>query len=508
MSTTNTNSCTCPEYDYFTSSHTAQQIEDAIWIARNYADSIEGFNNQQNYIGNIETKVDELETRVIALEEGAGDGSGEGDGTGGGTGVNVSLSQGYIHKGTIDDVLTTRVKINGLIAGPFSIVCNEGFVIRAIEECLSTTPSASDIDVVTAEQNLSEYEGGSTGKYYTATFCKTDPNADISPSDSVLQSFTGVIVPIGSNSIGGTVIERITALEDIVSPANYDLEEKGTIPERFTAIERGLQACSVNGRKYDPNLTGPTKKEGSNRHLYYQNGYSKVLAYRHITDEASYYYKDGENYIEITTDADDPNYSNYYYYYTLPFYKPTLQHTGASAEHNSSTSKITDNFYKINTSIDTNNNITDTNFSITINEAGLYQVSGSVYMDGRTSEGRYCKAYILYKENDNSNDFSKSPHLDANSGWTFDGYMTQIDNVLYKKEGDNYTSIGQPYARELTAGSATIEGAGAIAIPPKIVYLKEGSELFLAAKGANDSNGGNIVYPGNPATYLTLLKIT
>ncbi|MBR2506811.1 MAG: hypothetical protein IKB70_07840 [Bacilli bacterium] len=181
----------------------------------------------------------------------------------------MSLSQGYIYKGVINDTQSNRVKINGLIAGPFSIACNEGFVIHAIEECSSTNPSASDIEIVTAEQNLSQHEGGSTGKYYTVTFCKTDSSANISPSDSILQSFNGVIVPVDSNSAGGTVADRITVLENIVTPTKYDLENKGTIPERLTAIERGLQACSVNGKRYDPNLTGPAQKEGSNRHLYY-----------------------------------------------------------------------------------------------------------------------------------------------------------------------------------------------------------------------------------------------
>ena len=109
-----------------------------------------------------------------------------------------TLVQGYISGDIVNDELKTRVRIDGLVSGAFSIECNDGYVIRAIQECTSTTPSASDANIVTSDQLRTSYSGGSTGKYYAITFCKTNATASISPSESIVKSFSGTIVAITS----------------------------------------------------------------------------------------------------------------------------------------------------------------------------------------------------------------------------------------------------------------------------------------------------------------------
>ena len=118
-----------------------------------------------------------------------------------------NLVQGYISGATVDNELNTRVRIDGLVSGAFSIECNDGYVIRAIQECTTTTPSASDAIIVTSDQLETSYSGGSTGKYYAITFCKTSATTSISPSESIVKSFSGTIVAItpGDSTTDDTV---------------------------------------------------------------------------------------------------------------------------------------------------------------------------------------------------------------------------------------------------------------------------------------------------------------
>lgn len=114
-----------------------------------------------------------------------------------------TLVQGYISGDSVNNELNTRVRINGLVSGAFSIECNSGYLIRAIQECASTTPSASDTNIVISNDKKTSYSGGSAGKYYAITFCKTDASANISPTESIIKSFSGTIVPITTSSSGG-----------------------------------------------------------------------------------------------------------------------------------------------------------------------------------------------------------------------------------------------------------------------------------------------------------------
>lgn len=532
-------------YEYYESSHTGDQIENSIWCVRRYIENKTSFNKNTNYLGNMETKVTNLEAkvgadnisgtlidRITALENKVGSSSG----------TYVPLSQGYIDLAGIDNTQSIRVKIDGLISGPFSIEVNEGYLIKAIQECASRTPSVNDVKIAEAAEQTS-YTGGTDGKYYAVIFSKTDSNANISPTENIIKNFTGTLVSL--ISADSSIEDRVTVLEDIIDPANYTFDGNGAIPQRFLTIEETIdkdddtnpglkqrisaleetdkfqiEACTINGRTYDPSLPNFSEEDSlEKRRQSYLNGYSKVIAYNHVANEPpgedqKWYYKDEEgNYQEITLEN-----SNYYSYQAIPFYKPALQYTGGSAEHNSTSTPA--DFYEINTVIDDDGNISNTYYSITIKKAGLYQISGSVYMDSRSSDGRYCKAYILYKDNNLENDFVKSPHLIETEEykWTFEGDIPQIEEILYKKDGDKYISRGKPYARELVFGSADIKGIGTIAIPPKIVYLNENSELFLAVKGRADYNAeapvgqkysnANIIYPGSPSTYLSILKIS
>ena len=94
--------------------------------------------------------------------------------------ITLTLVQGYISGDIVNNELKTRVRIDGLVSGAFSVECNDGYVIRAIQECTSTTPSASDANIVTSDQMKTSYSGGSAGKYYAITFCKTNASSTIS----------------------------------------------------------------------------------------------------------------------------------------------------------------------------------------------------------------------------------------------------------------------------------------------------------------------------------------
>lgn len=132
-------------------------------------------------------------------------------------GSTVTLVQGYVSGATVDNELQTRVRIDGLVSGAFYVECNDGYVIRAIQECASTTPSASDANIVVAADLKTSYSGGSAGKYYAITFCKTDASASISPTENIVKSFSGTIVAITSDS----------ATDDTVADTdvNYTLQQ-------------------------------------------------------------------------------------------------------------------------------------------------------------------------------------------------------------------------------------------------------------------------------------------
>lgn len=111
-----------------------------------------------------------------------------------------TLVQGFVSGADVNNALATRVRIDGLVSGAFSVECNSGYLIRAIQECDSTTPSASDTNIVVADDKKTSYSGGSAGKYYAITFCKTNASSTISPTESIVKSFSGTIVAITSGT--------------------------------------------------------------------------------------------------------------------------------------------------------------------------------------------------------------------------------------------------------------------------------------------------------------------
>lgn len=128
-----------------------------------------------------------------------------------GENTKLSLTQGYATNTELNNVLATRVKTD-FIEGNFSVEVNDGYVIRAVYEY--EKPSIKDgngVMVVTSSQNLTKYEKTSTSKYYIITFCKTNANSNILPTESIVKNFTGKIYEGGyveeSPEVTGDYIE-------------------------------------------------------------------------------------------------------------------------------------------------------------------------------------------------------------------------------------------------------------------------------------------------------------
>lgn len=101
--------------------------------------------------------------------------------------TSITLYQGFSNADQIS-TLPNRVRTD-FIYGPFSIKLNEGYVIRAIYE-YSAAEVKSGTAIVTATQTLTEYTYTTEGKYCIITFCKTDANADILPTENIIKEFS------------------------------------------------------------------------------------------------------------------------------------------------------------------------------------------------------------------------------------------------------------------------------------------------------------------------------
>ena len=124
--------------------------------------------------------------------------------SGGTTTTTLPLVQGYIDKGMVNNELKTRVRSDGLAYGPFSVEVNSGYLIRAIYEHTKADLTDGGTAVVVSADAKTSYSGGQAGKYYAFTFCKSDATKSLSPSESIIKSFSGTIVPIQQASGGGT----------------------------------------------------------------------------------------------------------------------------------------------------------------------------------------------------------------------------------------------------------------------------------------------------------------
>lgn len=127
--------------------------------------------------------------------------------SGGTTTTTLPLAQGYIDKGSVNNELTTRVRSDGLASGAFSVEVNSGYLIRAIYEHTKQDLSDGGTAIVTSADTKTSYSGGTAGKYYAFTFCKSDATKALSPTENIIKSFSGTIVPIetsGGSSSGGT----------------------------------------------------------------------------------------------------------------------------------------------------------------------------------------------------------------------------------------------------------------------------------------------------------------
>lgn len=123
--------------------------------------------------------------------------------SGGTTTTALPLAQGYIDKGVVNNELNTRVRSDGLASGPFSVEVNSGYLIRAIYEHTKQDLSDGGTAIVASADAKTSYSGGVTGKYYAFTFCKSNATQSLSPTESIIKSFSGTIVPITTSSSGG-----------------------------------------------------------------------------------------------------------------------------------------------------------------------------------------------------------------------------------------------------------------------------------------------------------------
>lgn len=122
---------------------------------------------------------------------------------------SLTLYQGYANENNIAE-LATRVRTD-FIEGAFSVECNSGYVIRAIYQ-YNQAAATGGTSIVASSDNKTSYTGGTTGKYYIITFCKSDATANISPTEDIVASFTGTIYSgnnggSGSGNVTGETIE-------------------------------------------------------------------------------------------------------------------------------------------------------------------------------------------------------------------------------------------------------------------------------------------------------------
>lgn len=148
-------------------------------------------------------KVSYTQSMGVSLVTEGGSGSGGTTPPSGGDTTTLPLTQGYIDKGMVNNELTTRVRSDGLASGAFSVEVNSGYLIRAIYEHTKQDLSDGGTAIVASADAKTSYSGGTAGKYYAFTFCKSDASKSLSPTENIIKSFSGTIVPITAASSGG-----------------------------------------------------------------------------------------------------------------------------------------------------------------------------------------------------------------------------------------------------------------------------------------------------------------
>lgn len=186
--------------------------------------------------------------------------------------TTLTLYQGYANESKID-TLATRVRTD-FIEGPFSVTCNSGYVIRAIYE-YAAPAAASGKAIVAASDNKTSYEY--TGnKYCIITFCKTDANANVLPSENIVASFTGTVyvAPEAPPSSGSTTVDGIRLSMGQILGNSLKTDHTGraytvdTVNHLTTASTEGsdfvmIPVCDSDNNLNNGSTTMYTKSDGS-----------------------------------------------------------------------------------------------------------------------------------------------------------------------------------------------------------------------------------------------------
>jgi hypothetical protein len=120
--------------------------------------------------------------------------------TGGGEPITTTLSQGYASAADLNNDLNTRVKTE-FIKGPFKIEVNEGYSIRAIYTYDSDDVSSSSVATLKNSTVTSFDAYTSASSYSIITFCKSDSNATLTPTENIIKT----LETLPSSAIGPVV---------------------------------------------------------------------------------------------------------------------------------------------------------------------------------------------------------------------------------------------------------------------------------------------------------------
>lgn len=116
--------------------------------------------------------------------------------------TTLPLVQGYIDNTVINSIQANRVRSNDLISGPFSIELNNGYLIRALYEYDSTDVALGGTALVVSTDNATSYTGGTVGKYYGITLCKSVASTSLAPTEDIVKSFEAKsIVEFGASGV-------------------------------------------------------------------------------------------------------------------------------------------------------------------------------------------------------------------------------------------------------------------------------------------------------------------
>ncbi len=137
--------------------------------------------------------------------------------------AGLTLYQGYVDNKTVNDTLATRVKTDAL-QGPCMIEVNEGYLIRAIYEYPGTSVSNGGNLLVDASKNATTYTYQGTGYIYV-TFCKTDANANILPTEDIVKVFS---TDVDVNPDSGEKVEVNGIVIDLGQLLDSGLKENTT----------------------------------------------------------------------------------------------------------------------------------------------------------------------------------------------------------------------------------------------------------------------------------------